>query len=70
LSRKKNLVKLVQQGIERGEFGTNIKPEIAVEMIIGTITHFMWHQLNSKRRIVSDQLAAEIVEVLFKGLND
>jgi len=70
LRRKHSLVKLIQQGIEKGEFGMNVKPEIAVEMIIGTITHFMWHQLNSKRKIVSDQLAEEIVEVLFRGLNE
>jgi AcrR family transcriptional regulator len=68
--RKHGLMKLIQDGINRGEFGISVKPEIAVEMIIGTITHFMWHQLNSKKKILSEQLAEEIVEVLFKGLNE
>jgi AcrR family transcriptional regulator len=68
--RKHGLVKLIQEGIRRGEFGVNVKPEIAVEMIIGTITHFMWHQMNSRKKILTDQLAEEIIEVLFKGLNE
>ena len=70
LKIKHGLMKLIQEGINRGEFGISVKPEIAVEMIIGTITHFMWHQLNSKKKILTDQLAEEIVEVLFKGLNE
>jgi AcrR family transcriptional regulator len=70
LKIKHGLIKLIQDGIQRGEFGMSVKPEIAVEMIIGTITHFMWHQLNSKKKILTDQLAEEIIEVLFKGLNE
>ncbi len=70
LRRKHGLMKLIQEGILRGEFGPNVKPEIAVEMIIGTTTHFMWHQMNSKKKILTDQLAEEIIEVLFKGLNE
>jgi len=67
---KHGLMKLIQEGIDRGEFGMSVKPEIAVEMIIGTITHFMWHQLNSKKKILTEELAEEIIEVLFKGLNE
>jgi AcrR family transcriptional regulator len=70
LRRKHGLMKLIQEGVQRGEFGMSVKPEIAVELIIGTITHFMWHQMNSKKRILTDQLAEEIIEVLFKGLNE
>jgi AcrR family transcriptional regulator len=70
LRMKHELIKWIRTGIQLGEFGMNVKPEIAVEMIIGTITHFMWHQLNSRQKIVSDKLAEEIVEVLFKGLNE
>jgi AcrR family transcriptional regulator len=70
LKRKHALMKLIQEGMQRGEFGISVKPEIAVEMILGTITHFMWHQMNSKKKILTDQLAEEIIEVLFKGLNE
>jgi AcrR family transcriptional regulator len=70
LRRRHALMKLVQDGMHSGEFGISVKPEIAVELIIGAITHFMWHQLNSKKKILTDQLAEEIVEVLFKGLNE
>jgi AcrR family transcriptional regulator len=70
LKRKHGLMKQIQEGMQRGEFGISVKPEIAVEMIIGTITHFLWHQMNSKKKILNDQLAEEIIEVLFKGLNE
>jgi len=58
------------EGIDKKEFGISVKTQIAVEIIIGTLIHFISQQLASRRKILSDQLAEEIIEVLFKGLNE
>jgi TetR/AcrR family transcriptional regulator len=64
------MVNLIKEGIKRGEFGASANPQLASEIIIGAITHFIWKQLNQTKRILSDKLAEEIVELLFKGLNE
>ena len=65
-----DFVKLVQDGINIGEFGQSADPELAAEIFLGTITHYLWKQINCNKTILSDQLAEEIVELLFKGLNE
>jgi len=68
--RREILVKLIQEGIDNKEFGLSVKTPIAVEIIIGTLIHFISQQLVSHKKILSDQLAEEIIDVLFKGLNE
>jgi len=68
--RREMLARLIQEGIDHKEFGLSVKPKVAVEIIIGTLIHFIAQQLISTKRILSDHLATEIVEVLFKGLNE
>ena len=68
--RRELLKKLIQEGIRKNEFGSSVKVPIAVEMLIGTMIHFIAQQLVSPKKILSDQLAEEIVNLLFKGLNE
>ena len=68
--RREFLIDLIQEGISNGEFGLSVKTSVAVEIIIGTLTHFISQQLSTKKVILSDQIAEEIIEVLFKGLNE
>jgi AcrR family transcriptional regulator len=70
ITRREFLVDLIQEGINNGEFGLSVKTSVAVEIIIGTLTHFISQQLSTKKVILSDQLAEEVIEVLFKGLNE
>jgi len=67
---KKILVDLIQEGIDTGEFGVSAKPQLAVDVIGGVLTYFILRQLNSSDIILSDALAEEIIELLFKGLNE
>ena len=67
---KKILVDLIQEGINTGEFGVSAKPQLAVEVIGGVLTYFILRQGNSNEIILSDKLAEEIIELLFKGLNE
>jgi AcrR family transcriptional regulator len=68
--RRRLLANLIQEGVDTGEFGAGANPKIACEVFVGTVTHFIWKQLNSGKKILSDELAEEIVELLFKGLNE
>jgi len=68
--RREIISKLIQEGINNKEFGLSVKTAIAVEIIIGTLIHFIGQQLVSNKKILSDQLAEEIIDVLFKGLNE
>ncbi len=68
--QKKVLADLFREGINSGEFGVSAIPELAAEIFEGTLIHFVWKQINCKEKILSDKLAEEIVELLFKGLNE
>ncbi len=61
---------MIQEGIDSGEFGPSAKPELVVHVIGAILVHFLIIQLNSQEQILSDQLAEELVELLFKGLNE
>ncbi len=67
---KQIFIKMIEDGIDSGEFGAGAKPDLAVEIIGAVMVHFMNKQLSSSEKILSDQLAEEIVELLFKGLNE
>ena len=69
-TRRQWLVDLIQEAIKTGEFGNSAKPELATEIFVGSLTHFIMKQLNSTEKILSDQLAEDIVEMLFLGWNE
>ena len=71
MKRQGNAIKtVIEQGIESGEFGASAKPELAAQIIGGVWLHFIWQQLSTKKVVLTDQLAEEIIEILFKGLNE
>ena len=67
---KKAIADLIQEGISLGEFGASANPVLAADIFMGSITHFLWRQVNSKKRLLSHSLAEQMVELLFKGLNE
>lgn len=68
--RGRILVTIICTGIESGEFGASANPELAANIIGGVWQHFIWQQLASHKKILTDELAEEIIEILFKGLNE
>lgn len=68
--QRRILANLIQEGINNGEFGASADPKLACEVFVGAVSHFVWKQLNGEEKILSDQLAEDIVELLFKGLNE
>jgi hypothetical protein len=70
IERRKMLVDLIKEGIKRKEFGPSANPELAAEVFVGALMHFIMKQLNSRKVILSDKLAEDLVEFLFRGLNE
>lgn len=68
--RGRILETMIQEAIDTGEFGASARPELAANIIGGVLQTFIWQQLLSKKSVLSDKLAEEIVELLFKGLNE
>ena len=68
--KRQILIDMIQEGVDSGEFGANANPGLAAEIIAGTLSHFFWRQTNCDAVILTDQLAEEIIEILFKGLNE
>ncbi len=64
------LAKMIQEGVNSGEFGASAQPQLAASIIGGAMQHFIWQQLATDKKILSDQLAEDIIEILFKGLNE
>ena len=71
LRRQGNIIMaVIKEGIASGEFGASAKPELAAEIIGSVWQNFIWQQLSTKAKILTDRLAEEIIEILFKGLNE
>jgi AcrR family transcriptional regulator len=68
--RREMLVSLIKKGVETGEFGPKANPGLAAEIFLGAIMFFITKQLMSKEKVLSDQLAEDIVELIFWGLNE
>ncbi len=68
--RRGIMVELIRTGMEKGEFGPGTKPELAAEIFMGTLFHLILKQLRHEQVILSEQLADDIVELFFKGLNE
>jgi TetR/AcrR family transcriptional regulator len=68
--RKQVIIDLVKEGIALGEFGASADPDLAAEIFMGSISHFLWKQVNCKECVLSHDLAEQMVELLFKGLNE
>ncbi len=68
--RGRVLAKMIQEGVDSGEFGASAKPELAASIIGGAIQHFIWQQLATEEIMLSNALAEDIIEILFKGLNE
>lgn len=66
----KILSAMIRKGIDAGEFGASANPVLAAEIIGGVTAHYIWKQLNSEKVILTDKLAEDIIEILFKGLNE
>ena len=64
------LIEMIQEGIDSGEFGNSATSEFAAEIIAGVLGHFFWKQSHRGENILSDKLAEDTVEFLFKGLNE
>lgn len=67
---KQQFVSIIEEGINSKEFGASAKPQLAVEIIGGVISNYIIQQLNSNKKILTDQLAEDIIELIFKGLNE
>lgn len=68
--RGRVLATMIQEGVDSGEFGASAKPELAASIIGGAMQHFIWQQLATEEKILSDELAEDMIEILFKGLNE
>ncbi len=61
---------MIEEGKESGEFATSVDSRLAAGIISGTLEHFIWQQFSSNKKILSDQLAENIITFLSKGLNE
>jgi len=67
---REKFMSIIEDGINSKEFGASAKPLLAVEIIGGVIFHYVIQQLKSDKKILTDKLAEDIIELIFKGLNE
>jgi len=68
--RRRALMSIIQEGINSGEFGAGADAELASDIFGAVLGYFMLKQTNSRRKILSEDLAQRVVELLFRGLNE
>ena len=70
LNRKEKLtINLFREGIESGELRSTLNPITAAQIFMGVIMHFVMMQLISKEKVLSDELADDILNTLFNGMS-
>ena len=68
--RGRVLIAVIKEGIKSGEFGAGANPELAARIIGGVWQHMIMQQLASTKRVLTDKLAEDTIEIIFKGLNE
>jgi hypothetical protein len=60
---------MIRRSIQKGEVPETVVPDVAGEVLAGVLTYYVIKQINSEKTILSDDLAEEIVDQLYIGLN-
>jgi len=63
------LVVLVQQGIDQGEFRSNISPGLVRDLIFGCLEHHTWGYLRKDSEFDPVTLTDEVMDLLKSGLS-
>ena len=64
------IVEVVQEGIRSGEFSPGTDPMLLADILVGTIAHLIWHQMKIEKKILTDQLSENIVQLIFSGIHN
>ncbi len=60
---------VIETGISRGEFRSDLDAQLALEVIGGAVMHFIWHHFLGLEPKVSRHLAEKIVDLVLVGMN-
>lgn len=63
-------IKIIQEAMRTGEFGPKVNPYLAFDLIGAITFHFIRMQLRTHEKILTDGLAEEVVELLYRGFNE
>ena len=70
MRHRRMLVSIIRKGQESGELGPLVDKELAVEIIGGIMFHYLHRLIHAQEKRPVDQLAQDIVALLFRGLNE
>ncbi len=62
--------KLIQEGIDSGEFGPGVDPSLAIDIIGAVLIHYVRKYLNNDDMKSPEEISDEVIELLFRGLNE
>ena len=64
------LVRLVREGIERGEVSADTDPLVVRDLLFGAIEHMVWRHIVGRRTLDCDRLAREVTLIIVGGIAD
>ncbi|MBN1155803.1 TetR/AcrR family transcriptional regulator [candidate division KSB1 bacterium] len=63
-------IKIIHEAMASSEFGPKVNPDITFEIVGAVMFHYMRKQLKTSKKILTEELAEEIIELLYKGFNE
>jgi TetR/AcrR family transcriptional regulator, fatty acid metabolism regulator protein len=62
------IIDVIQEGIEQGEFRSDVSPTLVRDMIYGCIEHLTWAYLRNEGDFDAEATADEIADMIYGGL--
>jgi AcrR family transcriptional regulator len=70
LDQTQVIMEVVKDGVAKGELSRETDPALIAEILVGTVTHLIWHQTLVKKRILTKALSEKIVQSMFTGIQN
>jgi AcrR family transcriptional regulator len=64
------IMEVVKKGVTEGELSPETDPALIADVLVGTITHLIWHQMITSKRILTQILSEKIVQLIFNGIHN
>jgi AcrR family transcriptional regulator len=62
------VIDVIKEGVAKGELAPETDPALIADVLVGAITHLIWHQMMTRKRILTPMLSKQIVHLIYNGI--
>jgi AcrR family transcriptional regulator len=64
------VIDVIKKGVTNGELAPDTDPVLIADVLVGAITHLIWHQMMTRKRILTPALSKQIVHLIYNGIHN